>query len=127
MEVRGQLQALAGFILGKTFKFHRIGGTVASRTCGSFAKVIGLLTGPGIKLSAVSQLSIMYSSSVFLNCALLVFWNCLYQHRHVREVLPDIQKTPEVTKYFCVRKCSLMSLLHIFLYLVECRFYSLLI
>jgi len=66
------------FYCGKTSKFHRIGSTVGSRTCGSFAKLIGLLTGPGIELPAISQLSILYSSPVFLNCVPLVFWNCLY-------------------------------------------------
>jgi hypothetical protein len=78
MEVRVQLQAMAGFIVGKTSKIHRIGGTVGFRTCGSFAKVISLLTGPGIQLPAISQLSVLYSSSVFFNYVLLVFWNSLY-------------------------------------------------
>jgi len=73
MEVSSDLQAVAGFLLAKSSKFHRIGGTVGSKTCRSFAKVAGLLTWPGIKLPAISQLSILYSSSVILNCVLLVF------------------------------------------------------
>ena len=60
MEVRSHLQALAGFLLTKSSKFHRTESTVISRTCRSFTKVRGLLIGPGIKLPSISQLYTLY-------------------------------------------------------------------